>query len=185
MIKVNVGSGPTNFGDDWIHIDERPFPHVKNNDYALEEFDDRSVDLIYSSHFLEYFDRDSIKDILIEWKLTLKENGIVRIAVPDFEAMAELYVNGQYPLDSFLGPLYGKMPMSDVSVDSGLYIFHKTTFDFESLKKMLKEVGFRQIRRWDWEKVDHGHIDDCSQAYLPHMDKKNGILISLNMEAIR
>jgi len=28
-------------------------------------------------------------------------------------------------------------------------------------------------------------MDDHSQAYLPHMDKENGILISLNIEATK
>jgi hypothetical protein len=28
-------------------------------------------------------------------------------------------------------------------------------------------------------------FDDHSQAYLPHMDKENGTLISLNIEAVK
>ena len=31
----------------------------------------------------------------------------------------------------------------------------------------------------------HIDYDDYSQAYYPHMDKDNGILISLNVEAIK
>ena len=43
--------------------------------------------------------------------------------------------------------------------------------------------GFSDIQEWNWRKVDHGHIDDYSQAYLPHMDKDDGLLMSLNIEA--
>jgi len=32
------------------------------------------------------------------------------------------------------------------------------------------------------EKTEHSEFDDCSQAYLPKMDKENGILISLNVQ---
>jgi hypothetical protein len=33
-----------------------------------------------------------------------------------------------------------------------------------------------------WRETEHAHVDDFSQAYIPHMDKENGILISLNIE---
>ena len=39
------------------------------------------------------------------------------------------------------------------------------------------------MREWDWRKTDHSNIDDYSQAYLPHMNKENGLLVSLNIEA--
>jgi hypothetical protein len=47
----------------------------------------------------------------------------------------------------------------------------------------LKKAGYKNIKRWDWRKVDHGKFDDHSQAYIPHMDKKNGVMISLNIQA--
>jgi hypothetical protein len=64
-------------------------------------------------------------------------------------------------------------------------IYHKTVYDFKSLRSLLFDAGFRNVRSWDWRKADHGHVDDHSQRYLPHMDKCNGKLISLNMEAIK
>ena len=67
---------------------------------------------------------------------------------------------------------------ADLSID----VYHKTIYDFLSLKKVLEEAEFKNIRKWDWRNVDHGHIDDYSQAYIPHMDKDNGVLISLNVE---
>ena len=35
------------------------------------------------------------------------------------------------------------------------------------------------------ERLKHSDIDDYSQAYIPHMDKDNGTLMSLNVEAIK
>ena len=61
--------------------------------------------------------------------------------------------------------------------------FHKMIFDKKHLSSILIKNGFSDIQEWDWRKVDHGHIDDYSQAYLPHMDKENGLLMSLNIEA--
>jgi hypothetical protein len=61
--------------------------------------------------------------------------------------------------------------------------FHKMIFDKKYLSSILIKNGFSDIQEWDWRKVDHGQIDDYSQAYLPHMDKENGLLMSLNIEA--
>ena len=58
-------------------------------------------------------------------------------------------------------------------------------FDYQFLKKELEGVGFTNVRRYDWRETDYGKmgIDDFSQAYLPHMDKDNGHLTMLNIEA--
>jgi len=60
---------------------------------------------------------------------------------------------------------------------------HKTIYDFNSLEKVLTDVGFENVREYDWRQTEHAHYDDHSQAYFPHMEKENGLLISLNMEA--
>ena len=71
-----------------------------------------SVDLIYASHVIEYFDRDGVKNLLQEWIRVLKPGGKLRLAVPNFEAMANLYIEKKYPLEKFLGPLYGKIRLN-------------------------------------------------------------------------
>ncbi|MGH7660527.1 MAG: hypothetical protein ACRENA_06385 [Vulcanimicrobiaceae bacterium] len=38
---------------------------------------------------------------------------------------------------------------------------------------------------WRWQDVDHGSVDDFSQAYFPHMEKEKGILLNLNMQAYK
>ncbi len=175
-MKINLGCGKRNFGSEWIHIDGNNYDHIDSTD--IINFDYSNVEIIYASHVIEYFDRYEILDILINWKSKLKKNGILRLAVPDFEKMSSLYSKKKFELDSFLGPLYGRMTMD------GNFIYHKTVYDEKSLRNLLKEVGFNKIRRWDWKKTIHSKYDDHSQAYLPKMDKKKGELISLNIEAI-
>ena len=41
------------------------------------------------------------------------------------------------------------------------------------------------VERYEWRDVSHSNIDDFSQAYLPHMEKESGMLMSLDMEAIK
>jgi ubiquinone/menaquinone biosynthesis C-methylase UbiE len=179
MIKLNLGCGWRNFGPGWIHIDGGDYPHLDSKDIINLPYEDNSVDIIYASHVLEYFDRDEAKNLLTKWHTKLKPGGIIRLAVPDFEAMAKLYVEQNYSLSSFLGPLYGKMPMGEYT------IYHKTTYDYLSLEKLLSDITFTYIKKYNWQTTEHAQFDDHSQAYIPHMDKENGTLISLNIEAIK
>ena len=82
----------------------------------------------------------------------------------------------EYSLDNFIGPIYGKWVMN------GENIYHKTIYDFDSLKKLLMSVGFKNVSRYDWRETSHSEFDDHSQAYIPHMDKENGTHISLNIQ---
>ncbi len=175
MIKINVGCGKRNFGEDWFHVDgDTTHPHVSSDDVFLKSWTDKSVDLIYASHLIAYFDREEVVELFKAWKRVLKDGGVLRIATPDFEAIVNNYV--LYKLDSFVGPLYGKMKMGNETV------YHKTAYDSYSLTMLLDKCGFINISNWNWRNTEHAHIDDHSQAYLPHMDKENGVLISLNVE---
>ena len=181
MIKLHLGCGKRDFGSDWIHIDgSGDFPHVTHHDIINLPADlYGKVDLIYASHVLEYFDREEAAFVLKTWYQFLKFEGILRLAVPDFYEMTKLYLDYKHPLGSFLGPLYGRMLMNDQ------IIYHKTVYDYDSLEMLLKIVGFDEVRRWNWWDVDHGKFDDHSQAYIPHMQKETGTLISLNIEAVK
>ena len=177
MIKINLGCGKRNFGKDWIHIDGNNFKHIDYNN--IINFPYKNVDLIYASHVISYFDQFEIVKILNVWKKKLKKNGILRLAVPDFDKIAELYKK-KFPIKNFIGPLYGRMFVKK----KGL-IYHKIIYDKKSLTNLLISCGFRKIKYWDYKKVDHGIFDDHSQAFLPHMNKKNGTLISLNLQCIK
>jgi predicted SAM-dependent methyltransferase len=195
MIKLNLGCGWRNFGEEWTHIDGGDYPHVKSHDItSLLDYEDDSVDLIYVSHVFEYFDREEGLDVLKEWYRVLKPKGTLRIAVPDFEMMAKLYSQGKFPLKNFLGPLYGKMEMGMKGGETGNIIYHKTAYDFENLKEIMENAGFQNFKRYDWRTTPpHDKIDDHSQCYLPREgtepnpddphNKETGYLISLNVEA--
>jgi len=83
MKKINLGCGWRNFGSEWIHIDGGDYDHLDYIDITKLEFDNNSVDLIYASHVLEYFDINEVKDLLREWRRVLKPGGELRVAVPE------------------------------------------------------------------------------------------------------
>tara|TARA_B100001093_G_scaffold518631_1_gene604194 strand:- start:1930 stop:2472 length:543 start_codon:yes stop_codon:yes gene_type:complete len=177
MIKINLGCGKRNFGKDWFHIDGSKYEHIYSHDIVNIPFEKESVDLIYASHVFEYFDREEADVVLEKWFNKLKKGGILRLAVPNFEAYTKLYMDGKITLDNCLGPFYGKWKMTEKEI-----IYHKTIYDYLSLKKKLENNSFNNIRLWDWRNVEHSLFDDYSQSYIPHMDKDNGILMSLNIE---
>ena len=176
-LRLHLGCGKRDFGSSWIHIDGGDHPHLHSHDITTLPFPDGAAQEIYASHLLPYFDREEARPLLAEWLRVLEPGGTLRLAVSDFETIAKLYAAGSYSLDRFLGPLFGRWPMGEATV------YHKTSYDFDSLKELLEGSGYTEIQRYDWRQTDHHHIDDHSQAYLPHMDKENGTLISLNVQA--
>ena len=65
------------------------------------------------------------------------------------------------------------------------YITKQSTMK-ESLTKVLQDATFREVKEWDWKSVFTSiDYDDHSQAYFPHMDKSDGIHVSLNLECIK
>lgn len=184
-MNINLGCGK-NYIPGFVHVDLDDYPHIDyRTDVAnLSCFQDNSADLIYSSHTLEYFDRIEVLSVLTEWYRVLKPKGILRLAVPDFKAIVRVYQMYQdVDHQGILGPLYGRWPYIISTSEKIDTFYHKTTYDFKSLKKVLKQAGFNNIKKYNWQETIHKDYDDYSQAYIPHMDKENGILISLNVEA--
>jgi len=176
MVKINMGCGWRDFGSNWTHIDGGDYQHLDYHSITKLDFEDNSVDLIYASHVLEYFDRIEVYFLLEEWARVLKPEATLRVAVPNFAVLSALYQSGEMQLKHVLGPLYGRMKMDNET------IYHKTVYDFEDLRFLLTRCGFRSIREYDWRSKEHAKYDDHSQAYFPHMDKENGTLVSLNVE---
>jgi predicted SAM-dependent methyltransferase len=111
---------------------------------------------------------------LKEWYRVLKKDGILRLAVPDFKAIVNVYMENN-DIEQVMGLLHGGQNHE--------YNIHYRSFDFSSLSNLLKKVGFENVYRYDWKETVHKNYDDFSQAYIPHMDKENGMLMSLNVEA--
>ena len=176
MKKLHIGCGQ-NYMAGWDNIDMLSlhkadcYANVSALPYPLESFD-----IIYVCHVLEHINRHMISATLIHWRSLLKKDGKLRISVPNFEAIMDRYYLGKN-LKELIGLLYGGQ-------DSFLNE-HKIVFDKRLLQEYLERTGFENVREWYWWDTDHVYYDDYSQAYLPHMDKENGKLMSLNLEAMK
>jgi len=168
----------------FVHVDLDDFPHI---DYrspidSLPMFGDDTVDLIYCCHALQYFDRVQTPGVLREWRRVLKPGGVLRLAVPDFPALVSVYQKTG-ALSDILGPLFGRIAIH--GPNGPAVIYHRTVYDYTSLEELCLNAGFRSFRSYDWRQTIHKDFDDFSQAYKPHMQKEHGLLISLNVEAIK
>ncbi|HEY4120265.1 MAG TPA: hypothetical protein VGM56_20510, partial [Byssovorax sp.] len=112
----------------------------------------------------------------------LAPGGVLRLAVPDFEALVRLYLESG-EIQKVLGPVFGSWKIKTTAGNE--HIYHRVAYDYRSLERTLLGAGFTGVRRWNWRETEHAHIDDFSQAYHPHMDKANGTLVSLNVEAVK
>ncbi len=182
MTKLHLGCGKRNFPG-FINVDLADYPHIhhRRNVDDLSIFGNDSVDQIYASHVLEYFSLKDVGRVLSEWRRVLKPGGILKIAVPDFNALCLAYQRYGRVLD-VQGLIYGFMELADAP--QGI-LFHKVLYDFELLKQVLKENSFINIKRYDWRGFLPEGIEDHSTAYIPRRDFNNGILVSLNVEAER
>lgn len=178
MIKVNIGCGKWNFGEDWDHLDMVQAPHIKSCDIFLSYYEDNSIDIIYASHILEYFDPVTTDVMLRSWRQKLKPGGLLQIAVPDFKALCEMYIEEHSPIEDLLGPMFGRIIPA-----AGPIIYHRTAFDLRSLSKHLHNAGFDQIKQI--ETGFYKQFKDCSWAYLPDRNYEDGDLISLNVKCYK
>lgn len=177
-MKLHLGCGNRKIhGFINIDIDPKVNPDKCMKINSLTDDTIKNVELIYACHVLEHFDRHETKQVLKNWFNILNDNGTLRLSVPDFETICKLYLSNKYDMETFKGFLYGGQKNE--------WDYHKNCWDFESLKNLLIDVGFKKVEKYDWKKTEHFYIDDYSQSYLPHMDKLNGQLTSLNVQAIK
>ncbi len=169
-MKLNLGCG-SQVPDEWVNVDyalgarlmKIPFFRALNRKMHLFNLDwnekiylhdltkkfpwaDSSIDIIYSSHTLEHFSKDDGQRFLVECHRVLRENGIIRVIVPDLRYNVIEYIEGRIYAEDFvekLSVLYGN---SNNALKKRLSPFiqfpHKCMYDNPRLIEILNKVGF-------------------------------------------
>lgn len=93
MKMLNIACG-RRYHENWINIDfHTESKKIKKvNLLSGLPFDNKSFDVIYSSHFLEHLSSSQVRFVLKEFKRVLKTNGILRVVVPDLENLCREYL---------------------------------------------------------------------------------------------
>lgn len=133
---------------------------------------DASVDAVYSSHVLEHIDRDQAGGFLAESLRVLRPGGVIRVVVPDFERLAQDYLESLGALRSLersptqheqsIADLVEQMVRRDPSALKGRRPVarrverlilgdarrrgetHQWMYDGPTLVALLGEVGFKE-----------------------------------------
>jgi predicted SAM-dependent methyltransferase len=175
-VNLHLGCGFVNHPK-FINIDAMRAPHIhyvrRIEDLSL--FKDNSVDLIYASHCLEHFSHLRIPRVLAEWYRTIKPHGILRLSVPDFDLLINIYQENHHDINTILQPLMG--------VQLGEYRFHKTVFTKNSLTSLLHAAGFIEVREWVPGSSELTSFNDWSGRKLSVNGKEYPV--SLNVESVK
>ena len=175
-VLVHIGCGKTN-SPEFINVDARPLSHVHivtDNITSLPDFNNGTVDLVYMCHILEHIKRKDLKKVLSEMKRVLKKGGLLRLSVPDFDKLLEVYIASGKDINAISRQLMGGQDHE--------YNIHYSVFNHHRLTELLKEVGFQKVVSWDPDNCQYHNFKDRASRKM----KANGkeFMISLNLEAI-
>jgi len=138
-IKLNLGCGII-YKPGYLNVDK--FNNAvadKICDVQDLPFKSNSVEKIESLHLIEHFDYIHCKYLLSEWFRVLKPRGILIIETPDLEKTFKKFSQSALEIKkTTLQWIYG--------IDSA-GMQHKTGFDWELIRDLLREIGFENIRR--------------------------------------
>lgn len=100
-LLVNVGCGSV-FHPAWVNIDVNPIdPSVRRWDVRRGlPFRDGEADACYTSHVLEHLTSAAAGQLVAECHRVLRPGGIIRLVVPDLEAIARHYLQLLERVDS-------------------------------------------------------------------------------------
>ena len=169
-LKLHLGCGHRRL-EGYTNIDILPAvgPDIVGDVTNLAELCDCSAEIIYACHVFEHIPKPQVLNTLREWRRVLRPGGILRMSVPDFMVLAELYLYDAISMWRIVGPLAGRQ---DYPANT-----HYMIYDYEYLAWTLGEAGFYDIRRWYPAVVLPDDFDDYSKARI------QGRPISLNLEA--
>jgi len=175
-VNLHLGCGLINHPK-FINIDGMPYPHVH---YVraiddLSPFKDESISLIYACHCLEHFSHIEVPVVISKWIKKLKPGGILRLSVPDFDKLVDIYLENHKDVDLILSSLMGGQ--------GDKFDFHKVAFNSESLKKLLLNAGFHEVREWHPSDCTLSNFDDWSSRPISIYGKN--YFVSLNLEAVK
>jgi len=147
---LNLGCG-NHFHPEWTNID-----FISNDDNVIAHnllngipFPDNSFDAVYHSHVLEHFPKAKADFFISECFRVLKSGGILRVAVPDLEAIAEEYLkqlkdalNGneiaKYNHEWMVLEMYDQTVRNTSGGEMGNYLFRK---EIKNLDFVNQRIG--------------------------------------------
>lgn len=151
VVKLNLGCGP-NPKPDWINVDLGGKADLHLDLREKFPFADDSVSVIYSEHFFEHLEYPGeATNFLRESYRVLKPGGLFSVGIPDTEWALTAYVTGDQEFFRLASerwhPKWCDTRMHHMNYHFRLNNEHKYAYDFETLERVLQQIGFRSINR--------------------------------------
>lgn len=149
-------------------------------------FGDSTVEIVYSSHFLEHIRRQDASRFVTQCHRVLRPGGLLRLAVPDLRKLAVAYVGREagrgVDADRFLEALMlnspARQPLLRRVLDAVLDRHeHLWMYDAPSLVSLCRQAGFGEPRECRYLE---SQIPEVRELDVPHRAEE-----STYVEALR
>jgi predicted SAM-dependent methyltransferase len=148
VVNMEIGSGNKKGKHEWLMIDMNDNCDIFWDLNWPMPFDDSSVDMIYSSHVLEHFNKTKLDILLRDCYRTLKSGGIFSASVPNARIYIDGYISGEFDFNKYLQEpnAMANNPRLDI-LNHIAYMegHHRCMFDEEALVSLLKNTGFINV----------------------------------------
>ena len=185
--KLNLGGGSHWKKSGWDNLD-LAFGYDINKE-LLENYEDQSISIIYTSHTIEHLHWNIVDRIFKEFKRVIKPDGILRIVVPDCDILSNILNNNRRDIlekdNSFyynegLGKNYNTkeivLELFGYDINGWRFLdntMHVSFFNFSILNIMLKASGFENINRCNYASSSLAELRETQM-----MDPNTGIIDS-------
>ena len=157
-MNLHLGCGQV-YHDGWINMDiDSPIADVKHDLRKTLPYSDRTIDHIYSEHFIEHLSREEGRFLLGECQRVLKPKGILRLSTPDLKWLVEKYLSREI----YEWQDVGWLPDSPCAMmNEGMRLWgHRYVYDYKELSVLLKAMGFKTIKGVKWRRSDHALLNN-------------------------
>lgn len=170
-LRLHLGGRQVKPGWKIVNIQPGPGVDFVGSIMDLSAFGDGSVDELYASHVYEHLDYASeLPKALAEAHRVLKSGGVLRVSVPDLEALMPLVVTPRLSVDDrfeVMRMIFGGQ--------TDQFDYHYVGFTLDLLAGFLQQARFSK-----WKRVQEFGLFDDTSSY-----KFKGMRISLNVEAVK
>lgn len=179
-IKLHLGCGPK-IQEGWVNIDNNYDNNIdlKKLDINMDlteplPFSDNYADKVFHEHFIEHLVKPEGEKFLKECYRVLKKGGVMRIGWPDIQKLMVAYVKRDRKYYDYIAPnaFWTKKDDSwDELIPDFFYSWdHRYGYTRKHMERVLKSIGFREIRKKNFNSSDYGFDidsrDDPATTYL-------------------
>jgi predicted SAM-dependent methyltransferase len=167
--KLQIGAGLNDLSD-WLNTDIREHNHTVYLDAAKRfPIEDNTFDYVFSEHMIEHIDYNDGLFMLKECFRILKNNGKIRITTPNLKFLVELYQENKTPTQiEYIKWSYNNFCDFNNGKESDSFVInnffynpnwgHKFIFDFQTLKIILENAGFRNVELVETNTSKDSHL---------------------------